>query len=183
MSRMSTLRNVILICFAKRFYLSCCTIFINLPNSTFLLATIIFIFIKYNTKKQTLIPQPVDEGYSTIVKYEGTGAPMVDIQPPDHQPLIPHRRIIKPSIDPNQQHPADISEFIRNAKEAADNDPSAPPYDSLLTFDYEGQGSTAGSLSSLCSATTDRSVDYGYLEKWGPRFQKLADIYTYEEED
>jgi len=123
-----------------------------------------------------VIPQPVEEGYSTIVKYEGTGAPMVDINVHDHQPLIPHRRVIP------EEAPADISEFIRTAKEAADNDPSAPPYDSLLTFDYEGQGSTAGSLSSLCSATTDQSVDYNYLQKWGPRFQKLADIYTYEED-
>lgn len=94
--------------------------------------------------------------------------------------MEPYHRKPKPVPGPD---PADVSEFIRNAKEQADNDPSAPPYDSLLTFDYEGAGSTAGSLSSLCSATTDQSVDYNYLHEWGPRFQKLAEIYTYEDMD
>jgi hypothetical protein len=122
------------------------------------------------------MPMPQDAGYSTIVKYQG-GAPMEDIDI-DNAPLIPHP---KKKLLPDNP-PENISEFIRTAKEQADNDPSAPPYDSLLTFDYEGQGSTAGSLSSLCSATTDQSVDYNYLHEWGPRFQKLAEIYAYDED-
>ena len=75
-------------------------------SAPFFLVLIVAFFV-LKTKKKTVIPQPVEEGYSTIVKYEGTGAPMVDINVHDHQPLIPHRRVIP------EEAPADISEFIR----------------------------------------------------------------------
>uniref|UniRef100_A0A8C5G503 Cadherin-20 n=1 Tax=Gouania willdenowi TaxID=441366 RepID=A0A8C5G503_GOUWI len=59
----------------------------------------------------------------------------------------------------------------------ADFDPCAPPYDSLQTYAYEGECSVAESLSSLQSGTSNADHEYDYLNDWGPRFKKLADMY------
>ena len=44
-----------------------------------------------------------------------------------------------------------VENFIEEHKKRADLDPSAPPFDDLRNYAYEGGGSTAGSLSSLGS--------------------------------
>ena len=44
-----------------------------------------------------------------------------------------------------------VESFIEDHKKRADTDPSAPPFDDLRNYAYEGGGSTAGSLSSLGS--------------------------------
>ncbi|RVE58557.1 hypothetical protein OJAV_G00195490 [Oryzias javanicus] len=59
----------------------------------------------------------------------------------------------------------------------ADGDPCAPPYDSLQTYAYEGDGSIAESLSSLQSGNSNADHEYDYLNDWGPRFRKLAEMY------
>ncbi|XP_030019340.1 cadherin-15 [Sphaeramia orbicularis] len=73
--------------------------------------------------------------------------------------------------------PSDIEDYINDGLEAADHDPNVPPYDTALIYDYEGEGSLAGSLSSIASGSSDEDQDYDYLNDWGPRFQKLANMY------
>ncbi|XP_051785278.1 LOW QUALITY PROTEIN: cadherin-7-like [Erpetoichthys calabaricus] len=74
-------------------------------------------------------------------------------------------------------------EFIWERLKEADIDPCAPPYDSLQTYAFEGNGSVAESLSSLESLSTDSDQNYDYLSDWGPRFKKLADMYGNNSED
>ncbi|NXN12012.1 CAD15 protein, partial [Indicator maculatus] len=73
--------------------------------------------------------------------------------------------------------PSDIKDFIDEGLEVADSDPSVPPYDTALIYDYEGSGSVASALSSIISSLTDEDQDYDYLSEWGPRFRRLADLY------
>ncbi|XP_059713536.1 cadherin-7 isoform X2 [Haemorhous mexicanus] len=68
-------------------------------------------------------------------------------------------------------------EFIWERLKEADVDPCAPPYDSLQTYAFEGNGSVAESLSSLDSISSNSDQNYDYLSDWGPRFKRLADMY------
>lgn len=45
-----------------------------------------------------------------------------------------------------------------------------------MEFAYEGGDTDVGSLSSL-NTSTDGDQDYNYLEDWGPKFSKLANMY------
>jgi len=71
----------------------------------------------------------------------------------------------------------DIGDFIADRLRDADN--CIPPSnDSLQGFNQEGEGSQGGSISTLESgASSDEGQDFGYLDNWGPPFQKLADLY------
>ncbi|XP_053570971.1 cadherin-2 [Bombina bombina] len=168
-----------------------------------ILLTLVLMFVvwmkrrdKERQAKQLLI-DPEDDVRDNILKYDEEGGgeedqdydlsqlQQPDTMEPDSIKPVGIRRMDERPIHAEPQyplrsaapHPGDIGDFINEGLKAADNDPTAPPYDSLLVFDYEGSGSTAGSLSSLNSTSSGGEQDYDYLNDWGPRFKKLADMY------
>lgn len=76
-----------------------------------------------------------------------------------------------------------IGDFITDRLDDANLDPDAPPHDTLRDFQYEGEGSDAGSLSSLNTTSSGGDQDYDFLNEWGPKFSKLADMYNNYDED
>ncbi|KAL1257097.1 hypothetical protein QQF64_012642 [Cirrhinus molitorella] len=78
-----------------------------------------------------------------------------------------------------RQHPdenEDIKDFIYENLHTADDDHYVAPYDSVLVFAHEGEGSEAGSLSSLESSISNGDQDFQHLHNWGPQFRRLADM-------
>lgn len=114
-----------------------------------------------------------------------------DIIPTDTLLYAPHRRpapatasgLLIPPVGIASRDNGDVREFINQRVLENDCNPTAPPYDSLATYAYEGAGSVAESLSSLGSASSEAEQDYHYLSDWGPRFRKLADLYGAEDSD
>ena len=90
-----------------------------------------------------------------------------------YTPCITEPRFLAapPGVIPN------IGPFIDSRLDDADKDPNAPPHDSVREYAYEGGGSDAGSISSLGSTSDNDEQNYNYLNNWGPRFSKLADMY------
>ncbi|ESO07198.1 hypothetical protein HELRODRAFT_110688 [Helobdella robusta] len=70
-----------------------------------------------------------------------------------------------------------IADFISDRLNTVDGDPDNTGDDSKVNFEFEGQGSDAGSLSSLASSEADRDIDFDWLERAGPHFARLADLY------
>ncbi|XP_013913078.1 PREDICTED: cadherin-6-like [Thamnophis sirtalis] len=157
---------------------------------------VLFAALRRQRKKEPLIISKEDIR-DNIVSYNDEGGGEEDTQAFDigtlrnpeaiednklRRDIVPET-LFMPRRTPVVRDNADVRDFISQRLKENDTDPTAPPYDSLATYAYEGSGSVADSLSSLESVTTDGDQDYDYLSDWGPRFRKLADMYGGEDSD
>ncbi|XP_013931615.1 PREDICTED: cadherin-9-like [Thamnophis sirtalis] len=162
-----------------------------------LILVVLFAAMKRQRKKEPLIISK-DDVRDNVVTYNDEGGGEEDTQAfdigtlrnPEAREESKMRRDVMPETIFQIRRTAslweniDIQDFIHRRLKENDLDPTAPPYDSLATYAYEGNDSLANSLSSLESLTADGgNQDYDYLSDWGPRFKKLADMYGGDESD
>ncbi|CAB1349438.1 unnamed protein product [Coregonus sp. 'balchen'] len=167
--------------------------FFSLFPSLFVSIVIVVLFAalrRQQRKKEPLIISKEDVR-DNVVSYNDEGGGEEDTQAFDigtlRNPEVMDAKKLRRDIIPEMLFPfqrtspikdnADVREFIHGRLHENDSDPTAPPYDSLATYAYEGSGSLAESLSSLESGCTEGDQEYDYLSNWGPPFKKLADMY------
>ncbi|XP_035295042.1 cadherin-12 isoform X2 [Cricetulus griseus] len=155
---------------------------------------VLYVALRRQRKKDTLMTSKEDIR-DNVIHYDDEGGGEEDTQAFDigalRNPKVIEENKIRRDIKPDslcfpRQRPhvednTDIRDFIHQRLQENDADPAAPPYDSLATYAYEGNGSVAESLSSIDSLTTEADQDYDYLTDWGPRFKVLADMFGEEE--
>uniref|UniRef100_A0AAQ4P3W9 Cadherin-6 n=1 Tax=Gasterosteus aculeatus aculeatus TaxID=481459 RepID=A0AAQ4P3W9_GASAC len=155
-----------------------------------LMIVVLFAALRRQRKKEPLIISKEDVR-DNVVSYNDEGGGEEDTQAFDigtlRNPEVMDANKLRRDIIPEMLFPfrrtspikdnADVRDFISGRLQENDVDPTAPPYDSLATYAYEGSGSLAESLSSLESGATEGDHDYDYLSSWGPPFKKLAEMY------
>ncbi|CAG5896095.1 unnamed protein product [Menidia menidia] len=167
-----------------------------------LLAIVVLFITLRRSKKEPLIISEEDIR-ENVVTYDDEGGgeedteafDIIALRNPAAAEELKFRRDIRPearshcSLPHGRRSPCveldevDVHEFIKQRLMEADMDTSVPPYDSLQTYAFEGQGSSTGSISPLDSVAAPSEQDYNYLDDWGPEFQKLAELYEEAESD
>ncbi|XP_063307907.1 cadherin-12 [Pelobates fuscus] len=155
-----------------------------------LVLVVLYVALRRQKKKDALMTSKEDIR-DNVIHYDDEGGGEEDTQAFDigalRNPKVIEdnkvRRDIKPEpiCLPRQKPPAeynsDIRDFINERLQEHDVDQSAPPYDSLATYAYEGSGSVADSLSTIESLSVEIDQDYDFLSDWGPRFKSLAEMF------
>ncbi|XP_049605503.2 cadherin-20 [Syngnathus scovelli] len=162
----------------------------------FVLLVMILLMLSLRThRKKPYLSDDEENVHENIVRYDDEGGGEEDTEAFDIAAMWNPREVQPHACEPRQDMFPEIQSLSRYVPMArsdagggvhsyvlsklveADVDPCAPPYDSLQTYAYEGEGSIAESLSSLQSGGSGGDHEYDYLNDWGPRFKKLAEMY------
>lgn len=82
-----------------------------------------------------------------------------------------------PNLDHADKSSLPIGNFIADNIDKIEQENDGDT-DSLRAFNYEGTNSDAASLSSLAASSDSSNIpDYDYLNDWGPKFSRLANLY------
>ncbi|XP_064193299.1 cadherin-5-like [Anguilla rostrata] len=162
-----------------------------------ILVIVILIVLRRRYRKETMVALGKSTGdmHEQLVTYDEEGGGEMDTNGYDVSVLTSARNeggprqapglyavVKKPSLTPAPPPPpvagrADMGLMIEAKKGEADHDRDGIPYDTLHIYGYEGPESLADSLSSLGTSSQDSSLDYDFLQDWGPRFKTLAELY------
>ncbi|KAK2534091.1 Cdh20, partial [Columba guinea] len=156
----------------------------------------VLVLLILSMRRQRKQPYIIDEEeniHENIVRYDDEGGGEEDTEafdiaamwnPREAQLVVKNRQDMLPEIESLSRYVPqacvmdnNVHSYVLAKLYEADMDLWAPPFDSLQTYMFEGNGSVAESLSSLQSVTTDSDQSYDYLTDWGPRFKKLAEMY------
>uniref|UniRef100_H3CTF5 Cadherin-20 n=1 Tax=Tetraodon nigroviridis TaxID=99883 RepID=H3CTF5_TETNG len=172
---------------------------ITILASIFVLLVLIQLMLTLCThrKKKPCLYDVEENVHENIVRYDDEGGGEEDTEAFDfalmwnlqeaHHPLGKMRQDMLPEIESLSRYvpqacvhgggDSTVHRYVLAKILEADMDLCTPPYDSLHIYAYEGEGSVAESLSSLQSGTSNTDHEYDYLNDWGPRFGKLAEMY------
>lgn len=179
------------------FVIECCLSDFFFYFVLFLFPAIVVLFITLRRSKKEPLIISEEDIRENVVTYDDEGGgeedteafDIIALRNPAAAEELKFRRDIRPEarqhcgLPRNRRSPSvdlddvDVQEFIKQRLVDADMDTSVPPYDSLQTYAYEGQGSPTGSISPLDSPGTQSEQDYNFLDEYGPEFQRLAELY------
>ncbi|XP_062405320.1 cadherin-5 [Sardina pilchardus] len=152
-----------------------------------ILVIVILLVLRQRYRKDTLVTMGKMSGeiHEQLVTYDEEGGGEMDTNGYDVSILTSARHdgslLPGPGLYAMVKKPqackGDMAAMIEVKKDEADHDRDGIPYDTLHIYGYEGPGSLAGSLSSLGSSSSGDSLDYDFLNDWGPRFRTLAELY------
>ncbi|KAK7881149.1 hypothetical protein WMY93_029558 [Mugilogobius chulae] len=155
----------------------------------FVLLVLILLMLSLRThRKKTYLCDEEENVHENIVRYDDEGGGEEDTEafdisamwnPREVHPHAKLRQDMLPEIQSLSRYvpqacvfgpssgDGNVQGYVLAKLLEADLDPCAPPYDSLQTYAYEGEGSVAESLSSLQSGASNADHEYDYLNDWG----------------
>ncbi|XP_066279041.1 uncharacterized protein [Branchiostoma lanceolatum] len=118
------------------------------------------------------------ESRENIVKYEEEGYGEEDQEAYDITALRQNATMTRASPTSKVPDSNDVGEFIDTRLDDEELGDNLGARDEFIPYEDEGEGSLAGSLSSLNSSSSGGDQNYDYLNDWGPRFSKLANMFN-----